>query len=99
MSSSDLARRLVGFFDAVSSDSLPEGLLDAVFAVTRETGPRAGPVARRRAALAAWWSNPFGSAPGLRVLAVAAVLLIALAASLVYVAGHLARLPPPYGHD
>ncbi len=97
MSSRDLDRRLAGFFDAASSEALPEGLLDAVYAVTREMGQRKGPAARRTAALAAWWSNPFGSAPSLRVLAVAVFLLIALAASLVYVAGHYRRLPPPYG--
>jgi Tol biopolymer transport system component len=97
MSSTDLDRRLAGYFDAASSEALPEGLLDAVYAVTREKGQRKGPAARPMAALAAWWSNPFGSAPGLRVLAVAVFLVLALAASLVYVAGHYRRLPPPYG--
>ena len=97
MSSSDLDRRLAGFFEEASSGTLPEGLLDTVYAVTRETGQRKGPAARRRAALAAWWSNPFGSAPSLRVLAVVVFLLIALTASLVYVAGHYRRLPPPFG--
>ena len=97
MSSRALDRRLAGFFDAASSEALPEGLLDEVYTVTREMGQRKGPAARRTAALAAWWSNPFGSASSLRVLALAVFLLIALAASLVYVAGHYRRLPPPYG--
>ena len=97
MSSRDLDRRLADFFDAASSESLPAELLDAVYATTREMGQRKGWVARRTAALAGWWSNPFGFAPRLRVIAVAVILLIALMASLSYVAGHYRRLPPPYG--
>jgi Tol biopolymer transport system component len=97
MSTMDLDRRLVDFFDAASSESLPPELLDAVYDTTREMGQRKGPVARRTAALAGWWSNPFGFAPRLRVIAVAVILLIALMASLAYVAGSYRRLPPPYG--
>jgi hypothetical protein len=97
MSASDLDRRLSTFFTAASSESLPDGLLDDVYAVTREMPQRHGPAAGRAAGVIAWWRNPFGVAPQLRVLVLAVLLILALAASLVYVAGHYRRLPPPYG--
>jgi dipeptidyl aminopeptidase/acylaminoacyl peptidase len=97
MNGSDLDRRLSSFFDTASSEALPGGLLDDVYAVTRRLPQRRGPAARWTTALAGWWANPFGSAPLLRVLAVAALLVIALIATLTYAAGHLRKLPPPYG--
>ncbi len=97
MSASDLDRRLSTFFTAASSEALPDGVLDDVYAVTRQMPQRKGLAARRTVDLAAWWTNPFGPAPQLRMVAIAVLLLIALAASLVYVAGHYRRLPPPYG--
>ena len=96
MSASDLERRLSTFFTPPRPRRSPTGSW-TTYRVTRPMPQRKGPAARRTAALAAWWSNPFGSAPGLRVLAVAVFLLVALTASLVYVAGHYRRLPPPYG--
>jgi Tol biopolymer transport system component len=97
MSADDLDRHLSRFFTSASSGALPEGLLDDVYGVTRSLPQRRGPAARRIAGIAAWWTNPFGHAPQLRMVAVAVLLLIALATSLVYVAGHYRRLPPPYG--
>jgi Tol biopolymer transport system component len=97
MSASDLDRRLAGFFDAASSQALPEGLLDDVYSVTRAMPQRKGLAARRTAGVFAWWTNPFGTAPQLRVLVLAVLLLIVLAATVVYVGSHYRRLPPPYG--
>ena len=97
MSAGDLDRRLSTFFAAASAEALPDGLLDDVYRVTRSLPQRKGPAARRTAGLRAWWTNPFGPTPQLRMVAIAAVLLLALVASLVYVAGHYRRLPPPYG--
>jgi hypothetical protein len=95
--SSDLDRRLQGFFEAASAETLPDGLLDDVYWVTQRTTQQRGPVARRFASIEAWWSTPFGHAPRLRLLAVAALLIALLTGSLVYVASHYRRLPPPYG--
>jgi Tol biopolymer transport system component len=95
--SSDLDRRLQGFFEAASAEALPDGLLDDVYWVTQRTTQQRGPVARRFASIEAWWSTPFGHAPRLRLLAVAALLIALLTGSLVYVASHYRRLPPPYG--
>ncbi len=97
MSAGDLDRRLSTFFTAASSEALPDGLLDDVYRVTRPMPQRKWPAVRRTAALAAWWSSPFGIAPRLRVLAVVALLVIALLAALTYVAGHWRRVPPPFG--
>jgi Tol biopolymer transport system component len=97
MSANDLDRRLASFFDAASSEALPGGLLDDVYAVTRQLPQRKEPAARPTAAIATWWANPFGVAPRLRILAVAVLLILALVAALTYVAGHSRRLPPPFG--
>ena len=97
MSASDLDRRLTAFFDAASSEALPDGVLDDVYAVTRQMPQRTGLAARRTVDLATWWTNPFGRALQLRMFAIVVLALIAVAASLVYVAGHYRRLPPPYG--
>ena len=97
MSVSDLDRRLTSFFEAASSEAMPNTLLDDVYRVTRRIPQQRGPLARRIATAQLWWSAPFGPAPRLRTLAVAALLIALLTASLVYVAGHYRRLPPPYG--
>jgi len=97
MSASDLDRRLTSFFDAASSEALPDNLLDDVYRVTRRIPQQRGPLARRVARVQLWWSAPFGIAPRLRTLAVAALLIALLTASVLYVAGHYKRLPPPYG--
>ena len=47
MNGSDLDRRLSGFFDTASSEALPGGLLDDVYAVTRRLPQRRGPAARQ----------------------------------------------------
>jgi Tol biopolymer transport system component len=97
MSDNDLERRLSSFFDAAASEALPDGLLDDVYAVTRHSSQLTGRLARGLAPVSSWWTSPFGSAPQVRTLAVAALLIALLTASLVYVAGHDRRLPPPYG--
>jgi len=58
---------------------------------------RTGPVARRAALVRAWWSDPFGIAPRLRIVALAALLVLALLAALTYTVGHWHPLPPPFG--
>ena len=97
MSARDLDLRLTSYFEAASAVALPDDLLDDVYWVTRRIPQQRGPLARRVAAVQLWWSAPFGSAPRLRTLAVAALLIALLTASVGYVAGHYRRQPPPYG--
>jgi Tol biopolymer transport system component len=97
MAREELDRRLTGFFDAASAIALPDGLLEDTYRVTRRIPQQRGPMAQQLGQVRLWWSAPFGPAPRLRLILVAAILLIALAASIVYVAGHYRRLPPPYG--
>jgi hypothetical protein len=93
----ELDRRLASYFDAASAIALPDGLLEDTYRVTRRIPQQRGPIAHRLGPVRLWWSAPFGPAPRVRVILVAAILLVALAASLVYVAGHYRRLPPPFG--
>jgi Tol biopolymer transport system component len=97
MARDDLDHRLAGFFDAAAAVALPDGLLEDTYRVTRRIPQQRGTLARRLARWRLWWSAPFGPAPRLRLVLVVAILLLALAASLVYVGSHYRRLPPPFG--
>jgi Tol biopolymer transport system component len=98
MSSTDLDRRLAGFFASAVSEDVPEGLLEDVFGVTRSSRQRRGPIGRFATALRDWWRTPVFArvAPELLVYLVVLALLIVAAAIALAVAG--ARRPvPPFG--
>ena len=98
MSSNDLDRQLVGWFASAGVEHVPDGLLDEVYAVTRRSGQRRGPLGRLVTAAANWWRAPaiMRIAPRqVFYLAVVALLVVAAAVAIASVGGH--RSAPPFG--
>jgi Tol biopolymer transport system component len=98
MSSNDLDRQLVGWFARAGVEHVPDGLLDDVYAVTRRSGQRRGPLGRLVTAAANWWRAPaiMRIAPRqVFYLAVVALLVVAAAVAIASVGGH--RSAPPFG--
>jgi Tol biopolymer transport system component len=98
MSSNDLDRQLVGWFASAGVEHVPDGLLDDVYAVTRNSGQRRGPLGRLVTAAATWWRAPaiMRMAPRqVFYLAVVGLLVLAAAIAIASVGGH--RSAPPFG--
>ena len=98
MSSNDLDRQLVGWFASAGVEHVPDGLLDDVYAVTRRSGQRRGPLGRLVTAAATWWRAPaiMRIAPR-QVFYVAVVALLIVAAVVAIASGGGHRSAPPFG--
>jgi Tol biopolymer transport system component len=97
MSSRDPVTRLENWFTETSAGASAGDLLDDVFAVTRRTPQRRGPVAIGRARIRDWWNAPITS-PVARLAAIAMLVLLGLVAAWA-VAGSLLPRPHPLAFD
>jgi dipeptidyl aminopeptidase/acylaminoacyl peptidase len=98
MSSSDLDRRLTGWFESAGAEYVPQGLLDDVFTVTRASGQRRGPIARLvSAAMNAWEMPTILRVAPRQVFYLAVVALLILAAVLAIAAVGARRPALPFG--
>jgi hypothetical protein len=98
MSSSDLDRRLTGWFGTAGAEYVPHGLLDDVFKVTRASRQRRGPIARLVAAAMAAWRTPTILRVASRQVFYLAVLALLVVAAVLAIATVGTRRPaPPFG--
>jgi len=97
MNSTDLDRRLSGWFSTAGADYVPHGLLDDVFAVTRASRQRRGRIARLMSSAADAWRMPMILRVAPRQVFYLAVLALLLVAAVVAIAAVGHRSAPPFG--
>lgn len=91
MSTADFDRRLNDWFDAVEPQQVPVHVLPNVFSRVRHTGQLRGPLHRYAAAIESAWTPRLWVTPGLALVILTALLIVALAA--VALAAGVIRLP------
>jgi hypothetical protein len=96
--STDLDRRLSGWFASAGADYVPQGLLDDVFSVTRSSRQRRGAIGRLVTAATDWWRAPVISrlVPQ-QVFYLVVVALLVVVAALAIASIGARRSAPPFG--
>ena len=98
VSSTDLDRRLAGFFERAAPEAVPEGLLDDVFGVTRSLRQRRGRIGRFATAVRDWWRTPmFARVAPERVWYLVLLALLVIAGAIALASVGARRSAPPFG--